>query len=221
MLFLFAALLSFKGYYLCAEVSQHPCGRCGVQNTNVVGSDARLFRFCRSKCHKNFKMKRNPRKLKWTKAFRKSAGKGTFPPTSYKYVCKITKHVPEMVVDTTLEFAARRNVPVRYNRETIEATVKGISRINEIRARRERVFYKKRMAGNKEREREANRKLVAENEHLLPKMRASERAALVENGVEGLDEQPIEREKTKVFGKMKVRRKALVDGGVEDEMQVD
>lgn len=121
-----------------------------------------------------------------------------------------------MVVDSTLEFAARRNVPIRYNRDVVEATVKGISRINEIRARRERVFYKKRMAGNTAREREANRKLVAENSHLLPKMRASERDALRENGEE-VEDVVIERQKTKAFGKMMVRRKALVGGGEEDE----
>lgn len=146
-------------------------------------------------------MKRNPRKLKWTKAFRKSAGK-------------------EMVVDSTLTFAARRNVPVRYNKDLVETTLKAMKRVSEIRQRRERVFYKKRMSGNKERVKAANRKLVAENEHLLPKMRASERAAL-EAANEEVEELSLEREKSKVFGKMKQRQRALVDGGVEDEMDVD
>ena len=148
-------------------------------------------------------MKRNPRKLKWTKAFRKSAGK-------------------EMVVDSTLTFAARRNVPVRYNRDLVATTLKAMERVSEIRQRRERVFYKKRMAGNKEREKEANRKLVAENEHLLPKMRASDKKALEEQnaGME-VEEAPLEREKSKVFGKMKQRRRVLVDGGMEDEMDMD
>lgn len=153
-------------------------------------------------------MKRNPRKLKWTKAFRKSAGK-------------------EMVVDSTLNFAARRNVPVRYNRDHIATTLKAMQRVGEIRQKRERVFYKKRMEGNKERQQAADRKLVEENSHLLPKMRASERKRLEEEGIE-IDEDAIVEER-KVFGKrndieaqrrMKLRVEVDEDGD-EDEMDVD
>lgn len=113
-----------------------------------VRNDAKEFRFCRSKCHKAFKQRRNPRKLRWTKAFRKAAGK-------------------ELVVDSTLTFAARRNVPVRYNRELVATTLKAMSRIEEIRLKREKAFYRNRMRGNKERQLAADRKLVTENPELL------------------------------------------------------
>jgi large subunit ribosomal protein L24e len=148
-------------------------------------------------------MKRNSRKLKWTKAFRKSAGK-------------------EMVVDSTLTFAARRNVPIRYNRDLVATTLKAMQRVTEIRQKRERVFYKKRMEGNREREKAANRKLVAENSHLLPRMRGSEKLALEKEREDGeVEEVQLKAEKVEVFGKQKLRRRVLVDGRVEDEMELD
>ncbi|KAI0202222.1 ribosomal protein L24e-domain-containing protein [Astrocystis sublimbata] len=94
--------------YFCSRPS-YP-GK-GIQ---FVRNDGKAFRFCRSKCHKNFKMKRNPRKLGWTKAYRKAAGK-------------------EMTVDSTLQFAQRRNVPVRYDRGLWEKTMSAMTRIQEIR----------------------------------------------------------------------------------------
>ena len=66
-------------------------------------TDFQMFRFCRSKCHKAFQKKRNPRKTKWTKAFRKAAGK-------------------ELTVDSAFEFEKRRNAPVKYNKELWENT---------------------------------------------------------------------------------------------------
>ena len=90
-----------------------------------VRNDSKTFRFCRSKCHKNFKMKRNPRKVKWTKSFRRAAGK-------------------EMIVDSTVEFEKRRNVPVRYDRDLMAVTLKAMKRVQEIKAKRERVHYKNR-----------------------------------------------------------------------------
>lgn len=111
-------------------------------------NDSKEFRFCRSKCHKAFKQRRNPRKLRWTKAFRKAAGK-------------------ELAVDSTLTFAARRNVPVRYNRELVATTLKGMARVEEIRQKRERAFYKNRMKGNKERQLALDKKLVESNPELL------------------------------------------------------
>jgi large subunit ribosomal protein L24e len=122
-----------------------------------------------------------------------------------------------MLVDSTLTFAARRNVPVRYNRDHVAQTLKAMERVSEIRAKRERVFYKKRMAGNKEKAKAADRKLVAENEHLLPRVRASERMQdVVEEPLaeEVRLEQPVQKVKAKK------RQRLLVGGGVE-EMDVD
>ena len=124
-----------------------------------------------------------------------------------------------MTVDTSLTFAARRNVPVRYNRDLVASTLKAMQRVSDIRAKRERVFYKKRMAGNNERQKEANAKLVAENAHLLPRVRGSEKMVQdVEEGETTVQEERVEVPKQKT--KMKRKQRLLVNGGVE-EMDVD
>ncbi len=150
-------------------------------------------------------MKRNPRKLKWTKAYRRNAGK-------------------EMVVDSTLLFGQRRNEPVRYDRDLVVRTLGAMQRVSEIRQRRERVFYKKRMAGKRARELATARKLVAENEHLLPRMRGSEKKRLAEMAAAGEDvdveaeeEAATKSYKTKAFGLEKRRLHLRVDGEVDED----
>ncbi|KAF8602844.1 hypothetical protein BDV93DRAFT_523701 [Ceratobasidium sp. AG-I] len=186
--------------------------KCYFCSTNVypghgsafVRNDAKVFRFCTSKCHKNFKMKRNPRKVKWTKAFRKAAGK-------------------EMTIDSTFEFEKRRNIPVRYDRELVQTTLKAMQRVTEVRARRERAFWKARMAVARE------RVLAA---RLKKKLVASKKQAVIEEGkkdavedveedvtlddlVEPIRETVVLKEKVKVPVKSLSRKKktSLVPGG--------
>lgn len=140
-------------------------------------------------------MKRNPRKLAWTKSFRRAHGK-------------------EMTVDSTLTFAQRRNIPVRYNRDLVTTTLKAMSRVSEIRAKRERAFYKARMRGNKQRQREEDRKLVEENQHLLP---PSERWAAKEE----VEEQDMEVDVEKVKEKVAKRRKEIEMDESELESEVE
>jgi len=107
-----------------------------------------MFRFCRPKCHKAFIKKRNPRKIRWTKAFRKAAGK-------------------EMKVDSTFEFEKRRNMPVKYDRELMGATIRAMKRVSEIQKAREDRYFDKRMAAGREAEREAEKIELAEGIHLV------------------------------------------------------
>jgi large subunit ribosomal protein L24e len=117
----------------------------GIQ---FVRNDAKVFRFCRSKCHKNFKMKRNPRKVKWTKAYRKLHGK-------------------ELTQDATFEFERRRNRPERYNREVVEQTLKAMKKIDEVRVQRESKFWESRMKGNKAKSRAEAAKELEQGIHLV------------------------------------------------------
>ena len=95
-----------------------------------VRNDSKLFRFCTSKCNKLFKAKKNPRKLKWTKAYRSAHGK-------------------EITNDPVLEFEQRRNVPVRYNRDLMVKTMQAMKRVSEIKTARMERLFKKRMDAHK------------------------------------------------------------------------
>mmetsp|Transcript_28 Transcript_28/g.53 ORF Transcript_28/g.53 Transcript_28/m.53 type:complete len:156 (-) Transcript_28:4257-4724(-) len=113
-----------------------------------VRNDCKVFKFCRSKCHKNFKMKRNPRKLKWTKAYRHAMGK-------------------DMTVDSTFQFEQRRNIPIRYNRDLFVKTVGAMKRITEIRKERQKRFWENRMKNAQTTHQEANEREIQKNIHLI------------------------------------------------------
>mmetsp|Transcript_4423 Transcript_4423/g.10187 ORF Transcript_4423/g.10187 Transcript_4423/m.10187 type:complete len:167 (+) Transcript_4423:67-567(+) len=100
------------------------------KGTVFVRNDCKVFRFCRSKCHKNFKLKRNPRHTRWTKAFRKAKGK-------------------ELAVDSVFEFERRRNIPIKTDRVMLQKALRAIKRTGEIKAARERRFHENRMKGAK------------------------------------------------------------------------
>jgi len=116
-----------------------------------------MFRFCRSKCHNNFKLKRNPRKTKWTKAFRKAHGK-------------------ELTADSSNEFEKIRNVPVTYNRELWAKTLFAMKRVQEIQQARVQRFYEKRMRGKAAQERkEADREIRQNIDLVVAPIAQSER----------------------------------------------
>lgn len=108
-----------------------PCSVCGANVYPGHGSlylrnDAKQFRFCRSKCHKTFKMKRNPRYLRWTKAYRRSHGK-------------------EMVNDLVFEFERQRHRVLKYDREVVGNTIEAMKRIERIKESRQDAFYRERV----------------------------------------------------------------------------
>lgn len=119
-----------------------------------VRNDAKMFRFCRSKCHRLFKAKKNPRKVRWTKAFRKTHGK-------------------ELVVDPVLDFEKQRDEAIRYNRNVWVDTVQAMEKIDEIKGKREERFYKQRMKATQERKNDQIKANLIKHQTLIanPEMR--------------------------------------------------
>jgi large subunit ribosomal protein L24e len=61
------------------------------------------------------------------------------------HITILQKRVPaDSSQDSTFEFEKRRNVPVRYDRELVATTLKAMERVQEIKAKREKAFWKSR-----------------------------------------------------------------------------
>lgn len=113
-----------------------------------VRNDCKVFKFCRSKCHRAFKKKKNPRKTRWTKAYRRASGK-------------------ELTVDPAFEFEKRRNCPTKYNRELWKKTVVAMKRIEEIKNKRQSLHIRNRLKKGKQLRRVADKQEVEQNIMLI------------------------------------------------------
>jgi large subunit ribosomal protein L24e len=140
-----------------------------------VRNDCKTFEFCRSKCHRNFNRKRNPRKLKWTKAFRKTAGK-------------------ELTVDSTFEFEKRRNRPVRYNRDLMGATLRAMKKVSAVQTKRQDMFFKMRMRAHKGMQREQVRAVITKGMDILVPAGANREKALANATKNQLAKQKAQKE---------------------------
>ncbi|XP_011645700.1 probable ribosome biogenesis protein RLP24 [Pogonomyrmex barbatus] len=110
----------------------------GIQ---FVRNDCKIFKFCRSKCHAAFKKKKNPRKVKWTKVYRKTVGK-------------------ELAVDPSFEFEKTRNIPLKYNRELWAKTIEAMKKVEVIKQKRQNLHIMQRLRKGRELEQERDVKEV-------------------------------------------------------------
>lgn len=113
-----------------------------------VRNDCKVFRFCRSKCHNNFKLRRNPRRTRWTKAFRFAHGK-------------------ELTNDNVLNFEKKRNIPIKYDRELMAKTIQAMNRIRQIKNARNKRFYNMRFKNQKRIEKAQKLRVIKNNLHMV------------------------------------------------------
>ena len=141
-----------------------------------VRNDSKQFRFCTSKCHRNFNKKRNPRKVAWTKAYRKTRGK-------------------EMAVDSTFDFEKRRNRPVKYDRDLMGKTILAMKRVESIQKAREHRFFDNRMQDAKaEKKKQARVEIEKPIELLAPAV--ADREQVMRNVIDSAKQRIAARKKS-------------------------
>merc|ERR1711915_348921 len=167
-----------------------------------VRNDCKVFRFCRSKCRRLFNRKKNPRKTRWTKSFRKAAGK-------------------ELAVDPSFEFEKRRHVPVKYNRELWAKTIEAMKKITEIRERREHKFVMDRLVKDFDNQRATNRNLVRDHLSLVRSPAAGLRRGNVVINEEDLEEDVMQRIIAEVSKKTKSKKKSEEEKSLVEEEKIE
>eukprot|EP00099_Drosophila_melanogaster_P022568 NP_650073.1 ribosomal protein L24-like [Drosophila melanogaster] len=168
----------------------------GVQ---FVRNDCKVFKFCRGKCHKAFKRKKNPRKVGWTKAYRKAAGK-------------------ELAIDPSFEFEKRRNVPMKYSRETWQKGLEAIKRVTEIKEKRTSHFVMERLRKGRQVEIQMDVKDVQRNMSLIRSPAAGLKQRRAQEAAEeaALMEEDLPEEKITYVDARELEKKLEEGMGVED-----
>jgi large subunit ribosomal protein L24e len=82
------------------------------------------------------------------------------------------------IKDSTFEFEKRRNRPVKYNRETMEHTLKAMKRVSEIQSKRQEMFFKMRMRSHKATQKSLIKAVITKGTELLAPAAANREVAL-------------------------------------------
>lgn len=146
-------------------------------------------------------MKKNPRKVRWTKAYRKAAGK-------------------ELTVDPAFEFEKRRNVPTKYNRELWTKTVEAVKKIKDIRERRERHFVMERLRKGTDVEIEMDVRDVQKNIALIRSPAAGLRERQNKAKLAELGAMEDEEEEEITYVPAKELEKRLMEEAMEDDREM-
>ncbi|OZC12386.1 ribosomal protein L24e [Onchocerca flexuosa] len=134
-----------------------------------VRNDCTVFRFCRSKCHKLFKKKRNPRKTGWTKASRMARGK-------------------ELKNDSTFNFEARRNEPLKYERQLWREAVDAAKEVIPLREKRYGEHIKKTLQPGKAIKRIGDLQKARKKVYLIQAPLQSKKQATTEEAEQKMEE---------------------------------
>lgn len=157
-----------------------------------VRNDGKMFRFCRSKCHRAFKAKKNPRKIRWTKAYRKTHGK-------------------ELVTDPVYDFEQIKDSAIKYNRNVWVDTIQAMEKLDKIRTDRENKFFDMRMRKAKKTQKEIIKKDLIRHEMLIsdPKIR------------EKVDKLREERDEKRKLKEEKINKPFGVMNDFEDDKNIE